>query len=95
MLKAVARTRVAPHMPMRCVKRGTGDMKVYSIVPSQRSHAMTSPMFSKMIPRKRHAIVPTRRYSTVRETTAGSIAPPLIVGRARPMYATESDVTMP
>ena len=85
MLKAVARTSVAPHMPMRCVNRGTGDMNVYSIVPSQRSHAMTSPMFSKMIPRNRHAIVPTRRYSTVRETTAGSTAVPLMVGSARPI----------
>ena len=60
-LNAVARTSVAPHMPMRCVKRGTGDMNVYSIVPSQRSQAMTSPMFSKMIPRNRQAMVPTSR----------------------------------
>jgi len=60
-LKASARTSVAAHIPRRCVSRGTGDMNVYSIVPSQRSHAITSPMFSKMIPRNRQAIVPMSR----------------------------------
>ncbi len=70
-------------------------MNVYSIVPSQRSQAMTSAMFSKTRPMKRQAIVPTRRNSTNREVVAGSTALPEIVGAARPMYATESEVTIP
>ena len=60
-LKPSARTSVAPHIPARCVRRGTGAMNVYSIVPSQRSQAIVSPICSKMSPRKRQVIVPTSR----------------------------------
>src|SRR5207237_154252 len=33
-LNPIARTSVAPHIPIRWVRRGTGAMNVYSIVPS-------------------------------------------------------------
>ena len=38
-------------MPSRCTARDNGAMNVYSIVPSQRSHATVSVRISKMIPR--------------------------------------------
>ena len=38
-------------IPNRCVARESGAMKVYSIVPSQRSQATVSVMIAKMIPR--------------------------------------------
>ena len=38
-------------MPIRCTGRESGAMNVYSIVPSQRSHATVSVRISKMIPR--------------------------------------------
>jgi len=60
-LNTTARTIVPPAMPARCVSRGTGAMNVYSIVPSHRSHAMISAMFSNTRPMKRQAIVPTSR----------------------------------
>ena len=38
-------------MPSRCTGRASGAMNVYSIVPSQRSHATVSVRISKTIPR--------------------------------------------
>jgi hypothetical protein len=38
-------------IPARCADRRSGAMKVYSIVPSHRSHATVSVMNSKMMPR--------------------------------------------
>ena len=38
-------------IPIRCTGRESGAMNVYSIVPSQRSHATVSVRISKMIPR--------------------------------------------
>ena len=40
--------------------REIGAMNVYSIVPSQRSHATVSVMNSKMIPRNAQITAPTR-----------------------------------
>ena len=80
-LKTEARITLDTHMPSRCVMRCTGAMNVYSIVPSQRSQAMTSVTFSKTIPRKRQAMLPTSRYSTNRSSVASSITCPLITLR--------------
>ena len=60
-LNTSARTMVPPAIPARCVSRGTGAMNVYSMVPSHRSQAMISAMFSKTSPMNRQAIVPTSR----------------------------------
>jgi len=84
-LKTRARTIVPAAMPARCVSRGTGAMKVYSIVPSQRSQAMISAMFSKTRPMNRQAIVPTSRYRTNRPVCTGSVALPEMIGAANPM----------
>ena len=46
-------------MPNRCMDRESGAMNVYSIVPSQRSHATVSVTNSKMIPRKAQITAPT------------------------------------
>ena len=47
---AVERRANVP-IPSRCTGRASGAMNVYSIVPSQRSHATVSVRISKMIPR--------------------------------------------
>ena len=46
-------------MPNRCIGRESGAMNVYSIVPSQRSHATVSVSTSKMIPRYAQITAPT------------------------------------
>ena len=60
-LNTSARTIVPAAIPARCVSRGTGAMNVYSMVPSHRSQAMISAMFSNTRPMNRQAIVPTSR----------------------------------
>ena len=49
-------------MPIRCTGRETGAMNVYSIVPSQRSHATVSVTISKMIPRNAQMTPPTSSF---------------------------------
>ena len=49
-------------MPIRCTGRETGAMNVYSIVPSQRSHATVSVTISKMIPRNAQITPPTSSF---------------------------------
>ena len=49
-------------------------MNVYSIVPSQRSHATVSVMNSKMIPRYAQTTAPIRSVVVARST---SISPPV------------------
>ena len=59
--------RISPYstanapMPKRCIERDSGAMNVYSIVPSQRSHATVSVTNSKMIPRNAQMTAPTSR----------------------------------
>ena len=61
-------------MPARCMARDSGAMNVYSIVPSQRSHATVSVMNSKRIPRYAQTTAPIRSCVVVRLT---SISPPV------------------
>jgi hypothetical protein len=49
-------------MPIRCTGRESGAMKVYSIVPSQRSHATVSVRISKTIPRKDQITAPISSF---------------------------------
>jgi len=47
--------------PIIWLKRCTGAMKVYSMVPSHRSQAIISLMLLKMLARNRHTRVPISR----------------------------------
>ena len=60
--------------PARCIARESGAMKVYSIVPSQRSHATVSVRNSKMIPRYAQITAPIKRVVVARFT---SMTPPV------------------
>ena len=58
-------------MPIRCTGRDTGAMNVYSIVPSQRSHATVSVTISKMIPRNAQITPPTSSFVASSFCSAG------------------------
>ena len=58
-------------MPNRCVDRDSGAMNVYSIVPSQRSHATVSVTNSKMIPRNAQMTAPTSSFVASSFSCAG------------------------
>ena len=58
-------------MPIRCTGRETGAMNVYSIVPSQRSHATVSVTISKMIPRYAQMTAPTSSFVASSFCSAG------------------------
>jgi hypothetical protein len=74
-----------------CVTRGTGAMNVYSMVPSQRSQAITSLMASKTMERKCQIRVPASRnmirysVSTVAPLMASMPAPMKVMARALAM----------
>ena len=55
--------------PARCIDRESGAMNVYSIVPSQRSHATVSVRNSKMIPRYAQMTAPIRSEVVARLTS--------------------------
>ena len=61
-------------MPIRCTGRETGAMNVYSIVPSQRSHATVSVTISKMIPRNAQITPPTSSFVASSFCSAGGDA---------------------
>ena len=63
-------TAYAP-WPPRWTNRDSGAMNVYSIVPSQRSHATVSVMNSKMIPRNAQITAPTSSVVSAVFTSAG------------------------
>ena len=58
-------------MPIRCTGRESGAMNVYSIVPSQRSHATVSVRISKMIPRYAQMTAPISSTVVRRSSCAG------------------------
>ena len=63
-------------MPIRCTGRDTGAMNVYSIVPSQRSHATVSVTISKMIPRNAQITPPTSSFVASSFCAAGDTPTP-------------------
>ena len=60
--------------PARCIARDSGAMNVYSIVPSQRSHATVSMRNSNSTPRYAHTTAPISRLVATELT---SISPPV------------------
>ena len=51
-------------MPSRWAGRDSGAMKVYSMVPSQRSHATVSVTISNTSPRYDHSTAPISRMTS-------------------------------
>ena len=75
-------------MPIRCTGRETGAMKVYSIVPSQRSQATVSVTISKMIPRKAQITPPTRSFVSSSLRAAGPSPTPRAMNTIVSVFAT-------
>ena len=75
-------------IPIRCTGRETGAMNVYSIVPSQRSHATVSVTISKMIPRNAQITPPTSSFVSSSFRAAGAMPTPRAMNTIVSVFAT-------
>ena len=80
-------------IPVRCSQRSTGAISVCSIVPSQRSHEITSEMSSRTAERNAHTSVPISRNSTRLFTSACEAMP--LSPTCEAMKVTASVLTTP
>ena len=74
-VRRVACTTPNSDIPSRCTTRGTGVIRVCSIVPSHRSHMMTRLMSSRMADRYAHPSVPTSKKRVSLDTWAARMTP--------------------